>query len=452
MSVIFKKIWNAFDGLASDSLWAILFDVIKLISAIISFTLIQKILDTEKYGSFMAVFAIIAPLGALSYAGPGLAILKAIFRDRLDNLTTFRSYLTLSFFASLGLSVFGIVFALFITNDLNVFEISFLVLSELLAGSVIMMVASFLHATAGFANMTRVKIGMIAIKISLIFLLVVLDANLEQEIEILSRISLPFEKFEAFTILNLGLGYLVFYVLYAIWLLRVHLPKYGYKFSFKKPEYPYLRSGLIFGGPMAAGQFQSEGDKIVMEKFNADANEVGLYANAYKIISFGITPLRALNSAAFQRFLPDDESQKGLHLRRATRYTAFLFSASVAISAVLYLSLPLIDFLIDDNYKDARKMIPWLIPIIPLFALKGTPLNGLIGLDRTLERSYIYFASSMFSLIMYLIFIPPYGWKGAVAATLISEVFLAIVSWVAIIYYQRKSDQTKLVDEAAIVG
>ena len=436
---MFLKLWNAFDGLAKDTLWAGSYDFIQLFVVLFSFTMLQYTLLPEEYGSFTSVYAIVAPLGALSFSGPSLASLKARIRDHQPANPTLRSYITITLILGIASSCIASTLGWIIADDLSIFEIVFIVLSELLAFSFINVLAALIHSSSGYPAMIRVKITTILLKFFIIAFLVFHDSRFVEKYQFLDNNISPIDKFEALTIFNLGLGYLLVYLLFAFWLALFHIKRHGYRFSIGKPVDGAIRTSFDFGGPMAASQLQTEGDKVVMRAFNY-TEELGLYSAAYKVVTLGTKPLKALDSAAFQRFLPDQSDVKGMHLRRSIKFATLMFGVSVVLSVGLYLALPLLDILFDEKYLAARDIVPWLLIFIPLVALSGTPMNGLIGLNRTKERSYIYFASSVFSITMYFIFIPPFGWKGAVIATVLSELFLAIVSWIAIVHYQNKQD------------
>jgi O-antigen/teichoic acid export membrane protein len=247
------------------------------------------------------------------------------------------------------------------------------------------------------------------------------------------------------TIRNLGAAYLVLYSAFALWLIFVLLPRIGYTVRFRKPAADAVRSSTVFAVPLAASQVQLDGDKVALSAYGLRL-DAGLYAAAYRVVLLGALPLRVIGQAAFHRFLPEDENHTpGYHLKRSAQLTMFMFGVGVAVAGaiyfVLYVATPVLDLLITDNYSDAKQIIPWLVLFIPLLAISGTPTNGLLGLGRTGERAAVYLSSALLSVILYAVLIPGRGWEGAVAATLASEAYLAVASWTAMIYYQRKADQ-----------
>ena len=242
------------------------------------------------------------------------------------------------------------------------------------------------------------------------------------------------------TIRNLAAGFLIGFIVYAAYLLLIHLPRHGYRVSFGWPSSVAWRSSFVFSAPMGASKLQTDADKFLLNvfRYNADA---GLYGAAYRLVLLGTLPLLALDTAAFQRFLPRAEGQPGVHWRRATRLAALMAVASTLVAAALYVLLPFFDFLFDDEYKEAVNIVPWLLLLIPLIATSNTPMNGLLGLGRADKRMLVYLSSAAVSLVLYFVLIPPFSWQGAVVATVISELYLSIAGWVALWYYQRQADR-----------
>ena len=106
----------------------------------------------------------------------------------------------------------------------------------------------------------------------------------------------------------------------------------------------------------------------------------------------------------------------------------------------IYFALPLLDFLFEPQYKDATDIVPWLLILIPLIATTNTPLNGLLGLGRADKRMQVYLISAAISVTAYVALIPAFDWRGALAASLLSEIVLAMLGWGSLWYYQRQAD------------
>lgn len=441
---IVRRVWTAFDGLAVDTLWGGAFDLFMLFTTLLTFLLLQKVLSVEQYGSYVALYAIVGPVGSVVWAGPGLALLQRRLHDGSEVNTTLASFLSLTLFLGSVLGILAIGYASIVINDLAFWTITLIVVSELLGMSVVSIVGMSVQSTSGYPPFVRVKFGAMLIKFFVVVGLAGVDSTIAADGGRLKP-SIPFlEKTEALTIRNLGIAYAILYTGYALWLVLLHLPKHNQKYRPNLPKQSDWKASAAFGMPMSVASMQENGDKVVLKQFGSNPEDVGLYGAAYRLVLLGTMPLRVLDEAAFRRFLPDDPTLPGLHLRRARNYSAFKFVISLLVAGLILAAMPIFEaLLLDGEFKEASRMLPWLTLFIPLIALSGAPMNGLLGLGRSVERAYVFVGSGLFSIVLYLVFIPPFGWQGAVAATILSELVLAIASWVAIIHYQRKADRER---------
>ena len=415
---VFSRLWHAFDGLAGDTLWSGAHDLLHLATALTSFQLLQRVLAPEEYGAYIGLYGLVGAFGAISMSGVGLALLQRIMGARDDPDGSVRSFLSLSILvgtvAVLLVAVVGVA-----TLRLTLTEIGLIALAELLAVAIVWIGAVSVQASSGYPASARVRMGIIGVRLTTLVTLQ-LTGNL--------------------TIANLGGGFLLGFAVYAAYLMVVHLPRHGYRVSLGWPSSLSVRSSALFSIPMGASKMQTDGDKWLLNVFRWEA-DAGLYGAAYRVVQLGTLPLLALDSAAFQRFLPQGTGERGLHWRRAVRLARLMVVASVALAGLLYLALPLLDFLFTEEYKEAVDIVPWLLLLIPFIAVSSTPLNGLLGLGHADKRMYVYLSSALVSVVIYLVLIPTYSWEGAVIGTFISEVYLVATGWVVLRHYQRKADE-----------
>lgn len=431
-SRLLHRAWHAFDGLAGDTLWSAALDLLAVATALLSFVLLQRVLRVSDYGSYTGLYGLASTFSAITYSGPGLALIQRRFRFNQDLNDLQASFLSLAIIAGLASTAISFVLALFII-ELPPLEIALITASELFASSIIWVVSWLVQIASDFPSMIRVRMGAVALKLVTVPALYAVGQ---------------------LSILNLGLCYLILYGAFALWLVVVHLPRLGFDLHFRRPPSDVWRSSTVFAVPLAASQLQSDGDKIALNAFNLQG-DAGLYGAAYRVVGLGALPIRVIGQAAFHRFLHEgDEAVEGYHLRRAARLTGFMFAVGLATAGALYFVLyvltPVIDLIIEDEYADAKEIIPWLVLFIPLLAISGTPLNGLLGLGRTRERATVYLTSALVSVVLYAALIPRWGWQGAVAATLLSELYLAVVSWLAMVHYQRIADGSRVEPESAV--
>lgn len=412
------RAWRGFDGLAGDTVWAASNDGLGLLSSMVSFYLITRALPNERYGGYVGLYGLLGAIGAFSYSGVGLAALHRLIGERDDPDETLRSFLSLTVITGAALSALAIGLSLAFLR-LSAVEICLLVVAELLGPAVIFISALLIQGVSGFAASARVRLGVVLIRLGSVLLL-----------HLTGRL----------TITALGLTILACFTIYGAWILAVHLPRHGYTVSFGWPNGLSLRSSGVFSVPMVATKLQTDADKFLLNAFGFRA-EAGVYGAAYRIVLLGLTPLGSLDTAAFQRFLPRSEPGAiGVHWRRSTRLAMLMGGTSVVVALGLWICLPLLHFLVEDRYDEAFDIVPWLLFMMPLISTSNLALNGLLGLGRPKTRMNVTIVSSVISMASYLTLIPSHGWKGAVIATYVSEVALAIIAWTTLWYYQRRAD------------
>jgi O-antigen/teichoic acid export membrane protein len=389
-----------------------------LATALTSFQLLQRVLVPEEYGAYIGLYGLIGAFGAISMSGVGLALLQRLLGAGDEPNSALRSFLSLSMLvgviAVVLVAVLGVA-----TLRLSSVEITLIALAELLAVAIVWIAAVSVQASSGYPASARVRMGIIGVRLATLLTLQ-FTGNL--------------------TIANLAAGFLIGFSVYGAYLLAVHLPRHGYVVSVGWPSLLSVKSSALFSIPMGASKMQTDGDKWFLNVFRWE-RDAGFYGAAYRVVQLGTLPLLALDSAAFQRFLPPGDGQPGLHWRRSVRLATIMTAASVTLAGIMYLALPLLDFLFTEEYKEAVDIVPWLLLLIPLIAVSSTPLNGLLGLGQADKRMYVYLSSGFVSVLIYLALIPQYSWKGAVVGTFISEIYLVTMGWVALWHYQRKADR-----------
>ena len=418
VAALTRRGWRAFDGLAGDALWSGAHDFAHLTTALTSFLLLQRALELEEYGAYIGLYGLVGAFGAVSHSGVGLALLQRLMGAGDEPNGALRSFLSLGLLVGSIAAVIAIVVAV-VSLRLTAVEIGLVMVAELVAVALVWLAAIGVQAASGFPASVRVRMGIIAVR------LVTLVA-----LQLAGRL----------TIANLAGGFLIGFSLYAGYLLAVHLPRHGYQVSFGRPSELAVRSSAMFSVPMGASKMQTDADKYLLNVFRLEA-DAGLYGAAYRMVQLGTLPLLALDSAAFQRYLPQGHGEPRIHWRRAVRLAGLMTAASLLVAGALYLALPLLDFLFSEQFKEAIDIVPWLLLLIPFIATRSTPLNGLLGLGRADKRMHIYLSSAVLSLLLYVILIPSFSWRGAVVGTFVSEIYLVVVGWSALRYYQRKADE-----------
>jgi len=404
-------------SLMSDSAWGLGHDGLQLVVTFASFIVLGRKLGKDQYGAYLGMFGVVGPISGLTW-GTYLAVLQRAIRERDDQRTVASSAITYALLMGSAAALLATIIGLLVIPTLDVASIVFISVSELVFFSAAYVSAALVQVAHGYAAASRVRIAIAPAKLLVLGVLLM---------------------FDAVSVRNVAFGSMVIFATIVVVLVLSVLPRFGIAPRPRVPSRELVTTSLTFALPMSAASVQSDGDKAVLNYYGMEG-AAGLYGAAARIVSVGMMPLRALDSAAFQRFLPHDPSIKGQHLRRTLKYCRLSLSLCAVIGLSLYFAAPHLGFLLGRDFEGSETMIRWLTLYLPALAVSGAPLNGLLGLGKVRTRAAISLASGIVSLGLYVALIPHLSWKGAVIGTIVGEVFLATVGWSALVRAQRRFD------------
>ena len=85
-------------------------------------------------------------------------------------------------------------------------------------------------------------------------------------------------------------------------------------------------------------------------------------------------------------------------------------------------------------------MIMQLVAPIAVIRYVGSfACNGLLGLNRNALRMWLLIAGAALSVLLYVLLIPAYSWRGALVGSLVSEVALAAGCWIGLYWCQKRA-------------
>jgi O-antigen/teichoic acid export membrane protein len=211
--------------------------------------------------------------------------------------------------------------------------------------------------------------------------------------------------------------------------------RYGVRIRPGRPSTVHVRSSGLYATTISAIALQNDGDKVVLGAAKLGA-EVGLYAAAYRLVSMGTVPLRALLGASHRRFLEHDPTVRNQHLRRAVTFACVGVGYGIVFGGALFLAAPLVTLLLGDEFRGAVVMLQVLAPVVAVRSVAEFGLNGLLGFGRVGVRTTVTIIAALTAMVLYLLLIPTMGWQGAVIGTYASELLLAGLAWTALIRFQ----------------
>ncbi len=411
----------------NDVAWSGISDLLSLCANMASFLFLANSLTTERYGGYVGIYGVIGPLGAFSWSGLSLLVLQRVIREKDDTQEALNRILFLSVLQGAVAVLLAIALASRAIDQVSTTAIALMAVAELLIFPITQATGMFVQAIRGFAAAARLRIAVPLVR--------------------LAAVLIPW-AFGILTIRNLAIAWIIGFSVTAIACLVVVLPRLGLRPGFRRPPPSYVKTNLELSLPLASSNLQINGDKAILNFYDFD-RDAGYYGAAYRVIQLSQMPIRTMNQALFQRFLPNEEGRMGQHLSRAVRFTKFSFTLSVLIAGIIFVAAPLLRFLLGDKFEESITIVRWLVPVVPLLSISRAPLNGLLGLGKTTVRAGVIVSSSLLSMVLYFSLIPTYSWRGAAVGTVISELFLTATGWFFLVRFQREADVATLAERAS---
>jgi O-antigen/teichoic acid export membrane protein len=207
----------------------------------------------------------------------------------------------------------------------------------------------------------------------------------------------------------------------AVW--RLGPPRRSGGFSIRD-----AKQGFLFSVGLFSSLVYGDIDKALLARL-ASLEIAGIYAAAYRVASFAFVPILALLAAAYARFFRYGAQGIAGSLAFARRLSRWSVAYGAAAGAVIYLAAPAVPWVLGADYAASVDIVRWLAPMPLLQSLGYLAGDALTGADRQGARSLVQIAAAALNVVLNVVLIPAYGWKGAAVATLVSLAFLAAALW-----------------------
>ncbi len=404
-------------GTATDTIWALGSEVMMLLTMMATFLLLGSRLGPSTYGAYVAVFALVAPVSAFTHSGVTLAVFEHVAKDGESIKRVARSCFTIVLGLGLAFAVVVGLIAALTVNGMEPGTAILLVVTEMVLASVTHTMAAIVQVGVGFPLSARFRIVFHGTRLA-----VVVSLAVAGELTLLR-----------YALVNLGATALVGLVAIAV------ASRYlGFQIRPGRPERRHVRSVAIYSGGISAAGVQNDGDKYVLN-VSGHVAEGGNYAAAYRLVQMGFMPVAALISATHVSFLDGGETDQ---VKRATRLAGFAFVYGIVLAIGLVIAAPVVPRILGSEYEETVQIIRWLSPLVALRAVSTFPMNGLLGLGRNDLRTTLQMINALGAVILYIVLIPPFGWKGAAVATTISEVSVLFLAWWSLLTWARRARES----------
>jgi O-antigen/teichoic acid export membrane protein len=232
----------------------------------------------------------------------------------------------------------------------------------------------------------------------------------------------------------------------AIVTIKLGLPRFQVALFLKR-----LWEGFIFAVSGCTTSVYNDVDKAMLAHFGMNAAN-GIYTMAYRVIDVSAMPIRSIHAAAFPRFFRHGAEKDGLaatehFAKRLLRRTSLL---GLAIAVVLYFSAPVIPLLVGKGFAPSVTALRWLclIPFFRSFHLSAG--DALAGAGRQTTRLIFQMIAALGNVGLNLALIPRFSWRGAAAASLITDGGLGVMMWIALLWWKHRVKRAGVVPRGVL--
>ena len=420
------KVTNLFQSsLARDTLWMLFSKLFNIVMQTAYFIIIARLLGKENYGSFVAITAVANLVFPFVPLGSEHLLVKNVSTNRATFSTNWGNSLVLS-----------------IVNGTFLTLLLFLLSSVLFPGN-IPWVAILLILVADLICLALLDLGSKSLLASNM-------VNKTAQLEVLGTCSkllaaLSLVVFFPNPSVNTW-SYL--YCTSSVVMTVITILLITKMLGLPRPILSELRSNLVqgfyFSISTSANNINANLDKSMLSKISG-VGATGIYASAYRFIDVANSPLLALFGATYTRFFQHGASGVRGSLNFGKRLLPILTFYAIATVIGFWLIAPFIPVILGEDYRDAIGALLWLSPLPAIAAFQYLAADTLTGSGHQKSRSVVQVGSALVNVVLNIILIPLFSWKGAAIATIISDSVRLVCLWLIVfILYRRDSKQDYL--------
>jgi O-antigen/teichoic acid export membrane protein len=420
------KVTNLFQSsLAQDTLWMLFSKLFNIVMQTAYFIIIARLLGKENYGSFVAITAVANLVFPFVPLGSEHLLVKNVSTNRATFSTNWGNSLVLS-----------------VVNGTFLTLLLFLLSPVLFPGN-IPWVAILLILVADLICLALLDLGSKS-------LLATNMVNKTAQLEVLGTCSkllaaLSLVVFFPNPSVNTW-SYL--YCTSSVVMTVITILLITKMLGLPRPILSELRSNLVqgfyFSISTSANNINANLDKSMLSKISG-VGATGIYASAYRFIDVANSPLLALFGATYTRFFQHGASGVRGSLNFGKRLLPILTFYAIATVIGFWLIAPFIPVILGEDYRDAIGALLWLSPLPAIAAFQYLAADTLTGSGHQKSRSIVQVGAALINVVLNIILIPLFSWKGAAIATIISDSVRLVCLWLIVfILYRRESKQDYL--------
>ncbi|MGC2638852.1 MAG: lipopolysaccharide biosynthesis protein [Acidobacteriaceae bacterium] len=399
------------ESLRQGSLWMISGQTVSLATQALYFVLIGRALGSREYGAFIGVVALVAVLSQFSSLGMEMILVRNISRDRASFASTWGQALAILLIGFFLLFAAAMLFAHFaLRPDLRLL-VPWIALSDGLFGKLIQLAGRAFQGAGDLAWTARLT-ALTNLCRALTAAAVFAWARAHH----VHPAAYAWAKVYWLSTLAVALA--------AVLLVTARL---GWP-RFRRIRARDLSEGLSFSVSSSSISIYNDIDKTFLVSLG-QAAAAGIYSAAYRVIDAATMPIYSVYAAAAPRFFRVGEQSVAQAAAFTRRTMTRTLPYAVLAACAMFLAAPLLPLAFGPTFRESVAALRWLCLLPVLRALHYAWGSAITGCASQWNRTATQFAAAALNLILNALLIPPWSWRGAAAASLLTDAALALFSY-----------------------
>lgn len=408
------------ESLKQGALWMISGQGVSIAAQAVYFILIGRTLGSREYGAFVGVVALVTALSQFSSLGMEMILVRNVSRDRNSFATTWGQSLAILLAGFVVLLAAAMLFAHFaLRPDLRTL-VPWIALSDGLLGKLVQFASRAFQGAGRLAWTARLSALTNVCRTATAALLWIWARthSLHPTAHLWARV---------YWLSTLAVAIVAAVVITA----QLGAPR------FRRIRGRDLSEGLSFSVSGSSISIYNDIDKTFLVSLGQSA-AAGIYSAAYRVVDVATIPIYSVYAAAAPHFFRRGESGVRAASTLARRTLRHTLPYAALASGTMLLVAPLLPIAFGPGFRESESALRWLCLLPVLRALHYAWGSAITGSASQWNRTATQFAAAALNLTLNFALIPRYSWRGAAAASLLTDAALALFSWLVLAHLLRR--------------
>jgi len=402
--------------------WALAGQASQVLGQAAAFILVARALPVAEMGVFIGITALTSILGPFTGMGSGNLLIKYVARDGAAFGERWSKLLGTTLLSASVLCLMAVLVCRQILRAaIPWYAIALLVIADLLLWRWPYMVGLTLQGLGEINRKSQLEILIVCMRLAAATLLFALPGS--------------YHQVRTWALIYFGAACIVASAC-LVWTLR----QWGKPKAFQAQSGRDLKEGLWFVVSPATQTINNDVDKLLLARM-ASLSVAGIYGAAYRVLSASFLPVQALLTVTYPQFF--QEGSKGVRetARYAARWLPLALGYSLAAGVALFVAAPIIAGILGPEYAQSASVLRQLAVLPLIKAFQYFLADALTGADFQALRVGLQCVAAALNVALNLLWIPTFGWQGAVWATLVCDGGLALLLIITVVTLRRHGSQ-----------